>query len=152
NPRMTLLRSVCEPLLIAGGISRKDCTDQALALLERVGISPELANRYPHELSGGQKQRGNIARALILDPKVLVADEATAALDVSIQADILNLYLDLQEERNLAFVCITHDLPVALHLSERIAIMYLGRLMEVGPANVIGHNSLHPYTQALLSS
>lgn len=152
NPRMTLLRSVCEPLLIAGETSKKACTEQALSLLSRVGIAPDVANRYPHELSGGQKQRGNIARALILDPKVLVADEATAALDVSIQADILNLYLDLQEERNLAFVCITHDLPVALHLSDRIAIMYLGRLVEMGPAAEIAHHSLHPYTQALLSA
>lgn len=152
NPRMTLLRSVCEPLLIAGGANRKACTEKALALLARVGIAPDVANRYPHELSGGQKQRGNIARALILDPKVLVADEATAALDVSIQADILNLYLAIQEERNLAFVCITHDLPVALHLSDRIAIMYLGRLVELGPASAIAENSLHPYTQALLSA
>ncbi len=152
DPRMTLLQSVREPLEIAGGMSQRECTDKAMALLERVGIASALAARYPHELSGGQKQRANIARALILDPKVLVADEATAALDVSIQADILNLYMELQAERNLAFVCITHDLPVALHLSERIAIMYLGRLMELGPTQALAQGSRHPYTQALLSA
>jgi peptide/nickel transport system ATP-binding protein/oligopeptide transport system ATP-binding protein len=114
NPRTRILSSVREPLEIAGvGTNKSERNDRAIALLERVGINASLAERYPHELSGGQKQRINIARALILRPKLLVADEATAALDVSIQADILNLYMDLKQELNLTFVCITHDLGVA---------------------------------------
>lgn len=152
NPRIRILDSVREPLDIAAEQPPAERDRLALALLERVGIGAEMAQRYPHELSGGQKQRANIARALVLRPKLLVADEATSALDVSIQADILNLYLDLQEEFELTFVCITHDLAVAMHVSDHIAVMYLGRLMEYGSTEIISRNSAHPYTRALLSA
>ena len=142
-----------EPLEISGvGASKQERNDMAIAMLRRVGINSELALRYPHELSGGQKQRINIARALILQPKLLVADEATAALDVSIQADILNLYMDLKEEFNLTFVCITHDLAVAMHVSRAIAVMYLGVIVEYAPVAVLHRHSAHPYTRALLSA
>jgi peptide/nickel transport system ATP-binding protein/oligopeptide transport system ATP-binding protein len=153
NPRARIIDSVREPLEIAGvGGTRAERNDVAMTILRRVGINAELANRYPHELSGGQKQRINIARALILKPKLLVADEATAALDVSIQADILNLYMDLKEEFNLTFVCITHDLAVAMHVSNVIAVMYLGVIVEYARSEVIHTRSLHPYTRALLSA
>lgn len=153
NPRATIIDSVREPLEISGvGHSRGDRNEMAMAILRRVGINPELAVRYPHELSGGQKQRINIARALILQPKLLVADEATAALDVSIQADILNLYMDLKDDFNLTFVCITHDLAVAMHVSRAIAVMYLGVIVEYAPVSELHHNSAHPYTRALLSA
>ncbi len=153
NPRAKIIDSVREPLEIAGvGGSKAERNETALTILRRVGINAELANRYPHELSGGQKQRINIARALILKPKLLVADEATAALDVSIQADILNLYMDLKEEFNLTFVCITHDLAVAMHVSDVIAVMYLGVIVEYAPSEVLHHQSAHPYTRALLSA
>lgn len=153
NPRAKIIDSVREPLEIAGvGGNKAERNETALNILRRVGINSELANRYPHELSGGQKQRINIARALILKPKLLVADEATAALDVSIQADILNLYLDLKDEFNLTFVCITHDLAVAMHVSDVIAVMYLGVIVEYAPSEVIYRHSAHPYTRALLSA
>ena len=153
NPRAKVLDSVREPLEISGvGASKQERNDMAIAMLRRVGINSELALRYPHELSGGQKQRINIARALILQPKLLVADEATAALDVSIQADILNLYMDLKEEFNLTFVCITHDLAVAMHVSRAIAVMYLGVIVEYAPVAVLHGHSAHPYTRALLSA
>jgi peptide/nickel transport system ATP-binding protein/oligopeptide transport system ATP-binding protein len=153
NPRARVLNSVREPLEISGvGATKRERNDLAIAMLRRVGINAELAQRYPHELSGGQKQRINIARALILNPKLLVADEATAALDVSIQADILNLYMDLKEEFNLTFVCITHDLAVAMHVSRSIAVMYLGVIVEYAPVAVLHRASAHPYTRALLSA
>lgn len=153
NPRVKILNSVREPLEIAGvGGGKSDRNARAIAMLERVGINAGLALRYPHELSGGQKQRINIARALILGPKLLVADEATAALDVSIQADILNLYTDLKRELDLTFVCITHDLAVAVHVSRLIAVMYLGRIVEFAPTDNIRRSSAHPYTRALLSA
>lgn len=153
NPRVRVLDSVREPLEISSvGASKQERNDMAIAMLQRVGINAELALRYPHELSGGQKQRINIARALILQPKLLVADEATAALDVSIQADILNLYMDLKEEFNLTFVCITHDLAVAMHVSRAIAVMYLGVIVEHAPVAVLHRHSAHPYTRALLSA
>lgn len=153
NPRVRILTSVREPLEIAGvGSTRRERDERAIAILERVGINAGLAQRYPHELSGGQKQRINIARALVLKPKLLVADEATAALDVSIQADILNLYMDLKEELNLSFVCITHDLAVAMHVSRAIAVMYLGIIVEFAPVDALHRRSAHPYTRALLSA
>jgi peptide/nickel transport system ATP-binding protein/oligopeptide transport system ATP-binding protein len=121
-------------------------------LLDCVGLRADTEARYPHELSGGQKQRVNIARALALQPAVIVCDEVVAALDASIQADVLNLFADLQQEFDLTYVFITHDLGVVSHVSDRIAVMYLGRLMELGPAEQVTGAPLHPYTQALLSS
>jgi len=152
NPRMRVLDSVLEPLGIARRGGRAQWTGQALRLLERVGVAQDVAHRYPHELSGGQKSRVNIARALTLEPRLLVCDEATAGLDVSIQAGILNLLLELQQEIGLTYVLITHDLTVAMHMSDRLAVMYLGRFMEYGPARSIGRRPCHPYTRALLSA
>ncbi|WP_217899029.1 ABC transporter ATP-binding protein [Oceanicola sp. 22II-s10i] len=152
NPRVRIIRSLVEPLEIKGEGTASSRRDAALEMLTKVGINRALADRYPHELSGGQKQRINIARALLLRPKILVADEATAALDVSIQADILNLYRDLQEEFGLSFVVITHDLAVASYVSDRIAVMYLGKFAELGPSKALATTAAHPYTRALMSA
>lgn len=152
DPRMTILQSVREPLDILGGTDRAERTRQALQAIDRVGLRADFAQRYPHELSGGQKQRVNIARALTVRPRLMVCDEVVAALDVSIQADILNLFSDLQREFGLTYVFITHDLGVVSHVSDRIAVMYLGKFMEMGPSEALAERPLHPYTQALLSS
>jgi oligopeptide/dipeptide ABC transporter ATP-binding protein len=142
NPRMTILDSVSEPLRTA----------RALEVLDKVGLPAAFATRYPHELSGGQKQRVNIARALTLRPRLLVCDEVVAALDISIQADILNLLAQLQAEFGLTYVFITHDLAVVSHVSDRVAVMYLGVLVEMGPAERLRQRPRHPYTEALLSA
>jgi len=152
DPRMTIAQSVREPLDIVGQLSRPDRDARVVELLERVGLNPVHAQRYPHELSGGQKQRANIARALTLNPKLIVCDEVVAALDVSIQADILNLFADLQRAFNLTYVFISHDLGVVAHVSDYIGVMYLGKLVEFGPADRLMRAPLHPYTQALLSA
>lgn len=152
NPRQRVLTSVCEPMEIAGGLNAAERKRRALQALERVGIAPEYAQRYPHMLSGGQKQRINIARALTLQPKLIVCDEVVAALDVSIRGDVLNLFADLQREFGLTYVFITHDLSVVSHVSDRIAVTYLGKLMEVGPTQDVGERPLHPYTEALMSA
>ena len=152
DPRMTILRCVREPLDILGELAAPERDRRALEAIDRVGLRADHAQRYPHELSGGQKQRVNIARALTLRPRLMVCDEVVAALDVSIQADILNLFADLQREFGLTYVFITHDLGVVSHVSDRIAVMYLGRFMELGPAQAISERPLHPYTRALLSS
>jgi oligopeptide/dipeptide ABC transporter ATP-binding protein len=152
NPRMTILDSVIEPAAIAKEGDSNSRYKGALGLLARVGLSQELAGRYPHQLSGGQKQRVNIARVLMLRPKVIVCDEVVAALDVSIRGDILNLFADLQREFGLTYVFITHDISVVSHVSDRIAVTYLGKLMELGPAEDVIERPLHPYTQALLSA
>lgn len=152
NPRQRVLDSVCEPLEIAGGLSRAEREQRALQALERVGIAREYAHRYPHMLSGGQKQRINIARALTLRPKLIVCDEVVAALDVSIRGDVLNLFADLQREFGLTYVFITHDLSVVSHVSDRVAVTYLGKLMELGPTEAVGERPLHPYTEALMSA
>ena len=151
DPRMSVRQSVREPLDVAGAGSRADRDQRALALLDRVGLTLEQAGRYPHELSGGQKQRVNIARALALSPRFLVCDEVVAALDVSIQADILNLFAALRQEFGLTSVFITHDIGVVAYVSDRIGVMYLGRLMELGRASML-ERPLHPYTRALLSA
>jgi oligopeptide/dipeptide ABC transporter ATP-binding protein len=152
DPRMSIAQSVREPLDIVHKLSRSERDAHVVELLERVGLNPDHAQRYPHELSGGQKQRANIARALALSPKLIVCDEVVAALDVSIQADILNLFAGLQRAFNLTYVFISHDLGVVTHVSDRIAVMYLGKLVEIGPADQLMHAALHPYTQALLSA
>ena len=152
DPRMTILQSVMEPLNIAGEGTRAERRARAFAMLDRVALSPELANRYPHELSGGQKQRANIARALMLEPNVIVCDEVVAALDVSIQADMLNLFDRLQKELGLTYVFISHDLRVVSHISDRVAVMYFGKIVEFGPAREVIETPLHPYTEALRSA
>lgn len=153
DPRMTIVESVREPLDVAGvGGSTDERTRRALAMLDRVALAPDLAYRYPHEISGGQKQRANIARALVLEPTLIVCDEVVAALDVSIQADMLNLFADLQREFNLTYVFISHDLRVVAHVSDRVAVMYFGKIVELGPAGALMDRPLHPYTQALMSA
>jgi len=152
DPRQTILESVREPLDVAGIGSSQERRQRALAMLDRVALAPELAYRYPHEISGGQKQRANIARALVLEPKLIVCDEVVAALDVSIQADMLNLFADLQREFALTYMFISHDLRVVAHVSDRVAVMYFGKIVELGPAGAIMATPLHPYTLALLSA
>jgi oligopeptide/dipeptide ABC transporter ATP-binding protein len=152
DPRMTILESVREPLDVAGIGTPQDRERRALAMLDRVALAPELTQRYPHEISGGQKQRANIARALVLEPNLIVCDEVVAALDVSIQADMLNLFAELQREFALTYVFISHDLRVVAHVSDRVAVMYFGKLVELGPAEALMTAPLHPYSQALLSA
>jgi oligopeptide/dipeptide ABC transporter ATP-binding protein len=152
DPRMTVLDSVREPLDVARIGTPQERRRRALTMLDRVALSPELASRYPHEISGGQKQRANIARALVLEPRLIVCDEVVAALDVSIQADMLNLFAELQREFSLTYVFISHDLRVVAHVSDRVAVMYFGKLVELGPAQAIMAAPQHPYTQALLSA
>jgi peptide/nickel transport system ATP-binding protein/oligopeptide transport system ATP-binding protein len=151
NPRMTVLRSVMEPLEVSD-IPKAQREKLALELLGRVGLDDVMSQRYPHELSGGQKQRANIARALTTNPSLIVCDESVAALDVSIQAEILNLLAKLQREQGLTYVFITHSLSVISHISDRVAVMYLGRWMELGRTEDVLDRPLHPYTQALLSA
>jgi oligopeptide/dipeptide ABC transporter ATP-binding protein len=149
---MTILDSIREPLDIQGEVRRAERDRRVLEMLDRVGLRSDFAQRYPHELSGGQKQRVNIARVLTVRPRLIVCDEVVAALDVSIRADILNLFADLQREFGLTYLFITHDLGVVSHISSRIAVMYLGRFMELGPAEALVRQPLHPYTEALLSA
>jgi oligopeptide/dipeptide ABC transporter ATP-binding protein len=152
NPRMKVIDAVMEPLKAAGRRDTDAMQKIALDALARVGLTAEHAERYPHQFSGGQKQRIIIARALTLRPRVLVCDEVVAALDVSIRGDVLNLFAELQREFGLTYVFITHDLSVVSHISDRIAVMYLGCMMELASAQVLAERPLHPYTQALLSA
>lgn len=152
NPRMTILQSVVEPLEILRDGDKQSRRRVALEALERVGLAPEIARRYPHELSGGQKQRVNIARTLTVRPKFIVCDEVVAALDVSIRGAILNLFAELQKEFGITYAFITHDISVVSHVSDRVGVLYLGRLMELGPTEAVTEAPLHPYTQALLSA
>jgi len=151
NPRMTVESIIAEPLVIAGQWNAA-ARERVHAMMKRVGLGPHQANRYPHEFSGGQQQRIGMARALILDPAFLVLDEPTASLDVSIRAQIVNLLQDLQRELGLSYLFIAHDLSVVHHISDRIAVMYLGRIVEIGEADAICRTPLHPYTRALLDS
>ena len=152
NPRMTVGSIVGEPLLVHKLAKGQELTARVYQLLNRVGLRPEHYSRYPHEFSGGQRQRIGIARALALNPKFIVCDEAVSALDVSIQAQIINLLKDLQEEYHLSYLFITHDLNVVQYIAKRIAVMYLGKLAEVAPSQTLFSNAKHPYTQALLSA
>ncbi len=152
NPRMTVLRIVVEPILFHKlAKDRKEAEEKAYALLERVGIRPELAVRYPHQFSGGQRQRIGIARALAVNPQFIIADEPVSALDVSIQAQILNLMMDLKDEFHLSYLFIAHDLSVVRHICSRLAVMYLGRIVEMGTREQIFDSPAHPYTQLLLA-
>jgi len=152
NPRMTIRAIVGEPFAIHGLAKGKERDDKVASLLKTVGLDPSVMNRYPHEFSGGQRQRIGIARALALRPKLIVADEPVSALDVSIQAQIINLLADLQQQFGLTYLFISHAIPVIEHISTRIGVMYLGKLVEVGTSEQICLAPKHPYTQALLSA
>ena len=152
NPRMTIGGIVGEPLRIHGLASGAELARRVDGLLDRVGLAPAYHTRYPHEFSGGQRQRIGIARALALDPDLIVCDEAVSALDVSIQAQILNLLQELQRDLGLSYLFISHDLNVVQHLADRVGVMYLGRLVEVASAGDLFREPLHPYTQALISA
>jgi peptide/nickel transport system ATP-binding protein len=152
NPRITVGKSIAEPLIVHGIASARDARDRVADLLQRVGLSPDLARRYPHEFSGGQKQRICIARALAPSPSVIVADEAVSALDVSIKAQVINLMLDLQESLGIAYLFISHDMAVVERISHRVAVMYAGEIVEIGPRVAIFDNPQHPYTRRLLAA
>jgi oligopeptide/dipeptide ABC transporter ATP-binding protein len=152
NPRMSAGDIVGEPLIIHGDTSRDDRRDKVASLFQRVGLRPGLIDSYPHEFSGGQRQRIGIARALALGPELIIGDEPVSALDVSIQAQIINLLMDLQDEYKLSFLFIAHDLGVVEHISHRVAVMYLGRIVEMTDKTSLFEMPLHPYTEALLSA
>lgn len=152
DPRQTVGYSIAEPMMIHNYCSKKEMYDRVALLLKRVGLSPDMANRYPHEFSGGQRQRICIARALSLKPQIIVADECVAALDVSIRAQVVNLMMELQEEMGLSYIFISHDMGVVERISHRVAVMYLGQIVEMGSRRTVLGNPLHPYTQKLLSA
>ncbi|MEE9211352.1 MAG: dipeptide ABC transporter ATP-binding protein [Phycisphaeraceae bacterium] len=152
NPRMTIGRIIGEPITVHGLARGSELHDRVAHLLQRVGLSPDYTQRYPHEFSGGQRQRIGIARALALEPSFIICDEPVSALDVSIQSQILNLLNDLQDEYGLSFLFIAHNLAVVEHFSDRVAVMYLGRIVETAGRDALYENPRHPYTQALLSA
>jgi peptide/nickel transport system ATP-binding protein len=154
NPRMTIFDIVSEPLRIRGGIDPREIEKKVYETLENVQLTPpeEFVERLPHELSGGQRQRVGVARALTLEPEFIVADEPVSMLDVSIRAEVLNLMVDLREKLQVSFLYITHDLALARHTCDKVAIMYLGKIMEKGPVEKVIFESMHPYTQALIAA
>ena len=152
NPRVTIGRILEEPLIVHKRGTPAQRRDQVLAMLQRVGLRPEMARRYPHEFSGGQRQRVGIARALMLRPDLIILDEAVSALDVSIRAQIVNLLLALREEFGVSYLFISHDLSLVRHVADRIAVMYLGRVVEQGPRDALWAAPRHPYTRALMAA
>ncbi|MGM8215101.1 ABC transporter ATP-binding protein [Bacillaceae bacterium W0354] len=152
NPRMTVRKLLMEPLMTHKLMSRKEAEEKVVEMIEKVGLSVEQLDRYPHEFSGGQRQRVSIARSLIVNPKVVILDEAVSALDVSVQSQILNLLIKLQEEYELTYLFISHDLNVVKHISDRVGVMYLGQMMELAETDELFDDPLHPYTKALLSA
>ncbi|WP_017378546.1 ABC transporter ATP-binding protein [Paenisporosarcina sp. TG-14] len=152
NPRMRVKDLVGEPLALQKTLSKAEQARQVLDIVEKVGLTKSSLSKFPHEFSGGQRQRIGIARVLSMNPKLIIADEPVSALDVSVQSQVLNLMMDLQDEFKLTYLFISHDLSVVKHISDRVGVMYLGRIVEIGPKSNIYVNPLHPYTQALLSS
>lgn len=152
NPRMTVAQIISEPLQLHTDMNNKEQTERVGWLLDKVGLQPEQARRYPHEFSGGQRQRVGIARALATNPDLIICDEPVSALDVSIQAQVINLMMDLQDEFNVSYLFIAHDLSVVEHISDKIAVMYLGDMAEYGNAQDVYHSPRHPYSKALLSA
>lgn len=152
NPRMRIGDAIVEPLRVHRIVPREEAARERDRLLEMVGLSPALAGRYPHELSGGQRQRVNIARALAVRPRLIVADEAVASLDVSVQGQIINLFSDLREHLGVTIVFVSHDLNVVDHLCDRVAVMYFGRIVEEGPSSILRDAMMHPYTRGLSSA
>ncbi|MFW6154373.1 MAG: ABC transporter ATP-binding protein [Planctomycetota bacterium] len=152
NPRMTIGQIIAEPMAVHGLADRRERKDRVASLLERVGLSPDYVNRYPHEFSGGQRQRIGVARALSVEPDFIVCDEPVSALDVSIQGQVLNLLSDIQDEMGLSYLFIAHNLAVVEHFADDVAVMYLGRIVEVAPRDALYRAATHPYTEALLSA
>ena len=152
NPRQTVRRTLADPLRLHGVTDRAEVEQRVIDMMAKVGLRPDHADRYPHEFSGGQRQRIGIARALILKPKLVICDEPVSALDVSIRAQIINLLLDLKDEMGLAYIMISHDLGVVEHVSDRVAVMYLGRIVEQGGWREIFEDPRHPYTRALIAA
>jgi oligopeptide/dipeptide ABC transporter ATP-binding protein len=152
NPRMSVSETIMEPLILQGKLTKDEIMEETGKLMDIVGLAERFKNSYPHELDGGRRQRIGVARALALNPKFIVCDEPVSALDVSIQAQIINLMLDLQEERGLAYMFVTHDLSVVKYISDDIMVMYLGQMVEKAPSDELFSHPMHPYTQALLSA
>ena len=152
NPRLTAGASIAEPMKVHGIAAGSELSDRVAALLKRCGLPPEYAQRFPHEFSGGQRQRICIARALGLNPRMIVADEAVSALDVTIKAQVINLMMELQDEFGIAFLFISHDMAVVERVSHRVAVMYLGQIVEIGSREAVFENPLHPYTRKLIAA